>query len=72
MKPKGKGLMLAIGLGKGGEDDEEEAPASERGEGEGDDAIDEAAGEAFDAVKKGDKSAFIEAFKAAVYACSEE
>lgn len=56
-------LLLAVdkAKGKGGEEgDEEEAPASERG-GDSEELAREAFDEAFDALKKGDREAFVEA-----------
>ena len=56
-------LLLAVdkAKSKGGEEsDEEEAPTSERG-GDSEELAREALGEAFDALKKGDREAFVEA-----------
>lgn len=65
-------LVLAIGKPK--EDDEPPAssrePMADNEEDTG--AFDEAADMAFDAAKKGDKAAFREALKTAIYACMEE
>lgn len=64
MGPK-KGLALLLSPDKG---DEEEAPSSSKGESED---FDDAANDAFDAIKSGDKEAFGVALRRAVMCCTE-
>lgn len=70
---------LVLAIGKPRETEGDEPPASSRkpmaapkDDDEDTGAFDEAADMAFDAAKKGDKAAFREALKTAIYACMEE
>lgn len=65
MKPSA--LMIAIGKPKGGDEPADESESAEKAPDE-ESSEDEYAGIAFDALKDGDKDAFIDAFKGAVKA----
>lgn len=63
------GLLALIGKPKGDDEDEGEEDAPESSEGGG--GSKELLGDAFDALKDGDRKGFIRSMKAAIDACKE-